>query len=109
MVPPSKMCQQHLLGEHVETHMLAGTMRKGISLQGYFDNNLVDLKVLQVRHNALAREMVRRGMNHNSPWELNVKQWLKDNPQPKHSVPREASRAELMRRCEKCALLLGKT
>lgn len=108
MVPPRMMCQQHLLGEHVETHMLAGTMRKGISLQGYYDNGLVDLKVLAQRHEALAAEMTRRGMNHKSPWTLDVEQWLKDHPQPKHSVPRAASRAELIRRCPDCAALLNR-
>ena len=46
MVPPSKMCRQHLLGEHVEIHMLVGTMRKGKSMQGFYDNRLVDLKLL---------------------------------------------------------------
>lgn len=107
MVTPSKMCQQHLLGEHVETHMLAGTMRRGISLQGYYDNGLVDLQVLEQRHDALAAEMVRRGMNHKSPWDLDVKQWLADNPQPKHGVPRKASRAELIRRCPACAANFG--
>lgn len=108
MVPPRKMCQQHLLGEHVETHMLAGTMRKGISLQGYYDNGLVDLHALEARHDALAAEMRRRGMNHQSPWTLDVEQWLREHPQPKHSVPREASRAELIRRCPECAALLEK-
>jgi hypothetical protein len=35
MVDPRQMCRQHLLGEHNELHMFAGTMRKGIGLAGY--------------------------------------------------------------------------
>lgn len=29
LVPPSHMCRKHLLGEHVELHMLLGTLKKG--------------------------------------------------------------------------------
>ena len=32
LVPPSHMCRKHLLGEHVELHMLLGTLKKGKSI-----------------------------------------------------------------------------
>lgn len=42
MVPPIVMCQQHLLGEHVEMHMLIGAMKKGTSMAGYCQNGLME-------------------------------------------------------------------
>ncbi|MEZ0346180.1 MAG: pyrimidine dimer DNA glycosylase/endonuclease V, partial [Infirmifilum sp.] len=30
MVPPSIMCDRHLLGEHVELHMLVGALRRKV-------------------------------------------------------------------------------
>lgn len=66
-VDTRKMCRQHLLGEHVEMHMFAGCIAKGINIEGYL-NGLVETGNLAKRHNELAKEMVRRGYKHNSPY-----------------------------------------
>jgi len=66
-VNPVLLCDRHLLGEHVEMHMLVGALNKGISTRGYQDAGLVVLSRIRSRHNALAREMTRRGMKHRSP------------------------------------------
>ena len=66
-VLPSILCGQHLLGEHCECHMFAGAISKGVSMSGYVERGLLYLPDLVLRHNDLAREMQRRGMNHNSP------------------------------------------
>lgn len=66
-VNPKKLCNQHLLGEHVEMHMFLGCIRKGINLQGYYDNKLVCTNLIKKRHDDLAIEMIFRGMKHNSP------------------------------------------
>ena len=34
MVPVQYMCRKHLLGEHVEHHMLVGSIHKGLSMRG---------------------------------------------------------------------------
>lgn len=34
MLPPETMCRKHLLGEHVELHMLLGSLRRGKTLTG---------------------------------------------------------------------------
>lgn len=60
------LCQKHLCGEHVEAHMLAGSVIKGIRLNGYAENNLLELKSLYARHQELSKEMLRRGYNHQS-------------------------------------------
>jgi hypothetical protein len=64
------MCQKHLLGEHVETHMFLGTLRKRIAVDGYIFNNLFEPESLQKRHDEIATEMTNRGMNHRSPLEV---------------------------------------
>ena len=61
MVDPRLLCRKHLLGEHVELHMLAGSLRRGISLQGFFENKLIEIHNVARRHEQLVREMKRRG------------------------------------------------
>ena len=78
MIDPKKMCDQHLLGEHVELHMLVGSIKKGISLNGYVRNGLIEPKSIIKRHEQLAKEMKRRGMNHRSPLKsFNLNKLLK--------------------------------
>ena len=66
--PVKKMCRNHLLGEHVETHMFAGCIKRKKSLRGYIDTGLVEIHNLNKRHDILAKEMKRRKMNHKSPF-----------------------------------------
>ncbi len=98
MVDPKILCQQHLLGEHVETHMFVGTIKNGYSVQGYLDNNLLDISQLAQRHEDLAAEMTSRGMNHQSP--------LPSIPTgrniPVTPIDVDAALAELLRRCPEC-------
>ena len=99
MVDPALMCNKHLLGEHVETHMLCGSIRKGISMNGFIRGNIVQLKDLRDRHDSLASEMTKRGMNHKSPL-------------PEYgnadggSVDIFASLQELKSRCPECRSLI---
>ena len=67
LVNPKLLCTQHLLGEHVECHMFVGSIRKGISIQGYVDKGLVDTSKIVFRHNELVKEMTSRGFKHDSP------------------------------------------
>lgn len=96
MVDPADMCDKHLLGEHVECHMFAGSIRNGISLAGYIEGGMFEGESLKARHDALAAEMLRRGMHHRSPLRES-----KRTPR-EGKVDREASREELKRRCPKC-------
>ena len=95
MLPPSIMCRKHLLGEHVEMHMLVGTLQKGISVQGYIDNQLVELEHIRARHDELVEEMIKRGYNHKSP--------LPDYPEVSGGVvDREENLRDLVNRCPDC-------
>lgn len=97
-VPPKELCNRHLLGEHVEMHMFKGTIEKGISIKGYIDKKLVNPRAIKTRHDAVAEEMVKRGMNHRTPLEMNCKDL------PEHPLSIKRSREELMKRCPDCII-----
>jgi len=102
MVDPKKMCRKHLLGEHVEIHMKAGTLLRGRSIDGFLDRGLLEPQSAQKRHDALVAEMQSRGYTHHSP--------LPDFPQNgcKARVLRQQSEAELAARCPDCRKLIQK-
>ena len=102
-VPTEQMCLKHLLGEHVETHMFAGTMNKGKSLTGYIDNGLVEVDKLVDRHEELAEEITRRGYNHKSP--LLIDDMVLAVYKGMGKVDSQNSLDELAKRCERCASL----
>lgn len=97
MVRPEIMCRQHLLGEHVECHMLVGSLRSGRSVQGFLERNLIQPQSVQARHDDLALEMLRRGYKHKSPLE-------QPKAAPIGAVSVESSEAEIFSRCEACRL-----
>jgi len=98
LVDPEIMCRKHLLGEHVECHMIAGSIIKGKNLQGYLDNGLIDVKELRSRHHELALEMNARGYRHNSPLQLFKHPIKYENV----GINPDKNFKELMDRCSKC-------
>ena len=97
-INPKKLCNQHLLGEHVEMHMFVGCIKKGISLKGYYDNKLVCTNLIKKRHDDLAVEMMSRGMKHKSPiMEMGFFRNFKYG-----KIDVNANISELIRRCSKC-------
>jgi len=66
-IDPKKLCRKHLLGEHLEMHMFAGSINKKISMKGYLDKGFLEIHNLKKRHDALVEEMKSRGYNHKSP------------------------------------------
>lgn len=98
MVDPKLMCREHLLGEHKELHQLVGIIKKGYSIQGYLDNQLIEVHNVKKRHKELVKEMKRRGYNHNSPLKFSCREKI-------GYVNREDNLAELRRRCKDCRRL----
>lgn len=97
MVDPKILCTKHLLGEHVECHMFAGSLKKGTSLKGFLDNNLFEPTSLQERHQTLSKEMVERGMKHKSDLiPINI------NHLPPIKVNEKESLKDLLSRCPEC-------
>ncbi|MHB8762095.1 MAG: pyrimidine dimer DNA glycosylase/endonuclease V [Coriobacteriia bacterium] len=58
MIDPVLLCDRHLLGEHVECHMLAGSLARRRSIDGFIVKGLLEPESLVERHDALAGEMV---------------------------------------------------
>jgi hypothetical protein len=67
MVNPALMCNKHLLGEHVECHMLVGHLKRKRPITNYIRLNLLEPTNLRERHDKLALEMKNRGFMHKSP------------------------------------------
>ena len=67
MVQPDLLCRKHLMGEHVELHMLVGSLNKGRSVKGFIRDGLIEVQSVKDRHEQLVVEMTRRGYNHKSP------------------------------------------
>ena len=95
MVDPRKMCDQHLLGEHVELHMLVGSLRRKKTLTGFLEGGLVELHNIRSRHAELVVEMKNRGFRHASPLPA-FRARTAGRVDPKHNLK------ELARRCDAC-------
>lgn len=96
-----------LLGEHVELHMLLGTLKKGKSITGFLSGGLIDPCRMYKRHGELVREMERRGYAHNSPLtEEECTEALRDYDCSTAHIDINANALELRRRCRECARLI---
>lgn len=96
------LCKNHLCAEHRELHALLGSMRKGISMDGYIRNGLVELDKIHSRHTSLAHEMTSRGYNHKTPIKKEeLTQELKKYKKYGSVMPWN-SMVELARRCPEC-------
>lgn len=92
---PKFLCNQHLLGEHLEVHMFINAVKTKKRILGYINNGLVEVHNLVKRHEELAQEMKRRGFNHKSPIRK-VKLYKAGRVDVNRSVK------DLRKRCEDC-------
>jgi hypothetical protein len=99
MVDPDTMCRKHLLGEHVEIHMLSGSLARSRSIEGFLAKHLLEPSSMVQRHEALAAEMEHRGYAHSSPLRSvgNLERFVQ------FRVDRAESTRELAARCPACA------
>ena len=96
MVNPRDMCRKHLMGEHVELHMLGGCLSKEKSIQGYVDTGLVETGSIYNRHSTLVKEIERRGYSHKSPLPV-------IDINPVGHVDIDKSIEDLSNRCNECS------
>ena len=101
MVDPKLMCRKHLLGEHVELHMILGCIEKDKSLKGYELTGLIDASQLPGRHQVIVEEMEHRGYNHKSHMQPSEKV-LKYIVSAVGSIEVSKSIADLKARCTEC-------
>ena len=101
MVNPVVMCKKHLLGEHVECHMLVGHLQRKRRIKNYIKLNLLQPKSLRERHDHLAAEMENRGMHHKSPLPSFDLSYLPEEYRF-YIVNTDESLIELSKRCPEC-------
>lgn len=101
-IDTSKMCRKHLLGEHVELHMMIGSMKKNKSFKKFFEYEIIDLKLIYKRHKELVSEMLRRGYNHKSDIDEMEYNKLLENYEETGSVNISKSISDLSERCSEC-------
>jgi hypothetical protein len=101
MVDVKKMCDKHLLGEHVECHMIVGSIEKSKNLEGFFINNCIEPLSIKKRHDEIANEMTNRGFNHKSFIIKNPNiEYLKERKT--YIINKDDSFKMLYDRCDKC-------
>ena len=69
-IAPSKLCRNHLLGEHRELHAMWTIItenKKGYIMHPETIRWKGKLKAMYLRHEELVAEMVNRGYKHHSP------------------------------------------
>jgi hypothetical protein len=97
------LCRKHLVAEYNECKMFIGTLKKGISINGYIKNDLLEPLSLIQRHQALSREMFSRGYKTNIKIEdFQVNYSHLTSEQINHKIDRKNSLRELLRRCPEC-------
>ena len=99
---PELLCRQHLLGEHSEIHKHRHNFVKKHSIAKRISPVVqIEPENMKKRHDELVKEMIRRGYNHNSPYE---------QPDLSHLKPEERfaqinvyiSLRDLSNRCPEC-------
>jgi len=69
-LPPSKLCRNHLLGEHRELHamwIIITENKKGYAHHPETIRWRGKLKAMYLRHEELVKELDKRGYDHKSP------------------------------------------
>lgn len=107
-IDPSQLCNQHLLGEHGEIHKHRHNYvkRHSIANRIKYPAQVVP-GLMKERHDALAAEMKRRGINHKSPYRMPSLAHLS----LEETFPRTSKRhnmADLCFRCAECKKLILK-
>lgn len=101
MINTKVLCRKHLLGEHNEIHKHRPSFVKKHSIIGRIAGNAVEPESMKWRHDALSLEMMRRGYNHASPYEMPSLAYLPIE-QRMAKVNTEISFFLLIRRCADC-------
>ena len=101
MVDPKIMCRQHLLGEHSEIHKHRHNFVKKHNMNKRVSLNQIEPKSMKKRHDELAREMERRGYEHNSEYTMPDISYLTKESR-EYTVDTNKSYEDLIKRCGGC-------
>jgi hypothetical protein len=101
-LPPTYLCDDHLLGEHSEMHQEAGTLENhdhGLAVvRGHAKLAQFQLSRCVDRHDELAAELDNRGFDHDSPLDYDL-----DSYDDVGYIDRHANLVDLYQRCDDCA------
>lgn len=109
MIDPKLMCQKHILGEHGELHKHRHVFEKGWSIEGRVSGEYPQIEVvsMKLRHDELVVEMLRRKMNHQSPYKQPTGLLAKYGVMAYFArVDKDHSMKDLCKRCSDCAFLI---
>jgi hypothetical protein len=81
--------------------MYAGAIIKKRSIKGHIEKGQVETHNIKKRHDELAKEMLKRGYNHNSPLKFQTKR-------KEGKINSKANLKELSRRCKECRKRISK-
>jgi hypothetical protein len=105
MVNPKLLCNKHLLGCHGEIHKHRHNFVKKHSItKRIFPIVQIQPSAMQSRHDEIAEEMLRRGMNHHSPYSQPDISYL-PKEQREAVVDVQHSLNDLKGRCVECKRL----
>lgn len=101
-IDPKLLCQTHLFGEHFEIHLHRHNFVKRHSILGrVYPIVFIEPQNMKLRHDELVKEILARGKNHNSPYELPDLSHLPDN-QRYAKVDLSYNLSDLFDRCSDC-------
>lgn len=101
-INPSLLCKQHLLGEHGEIHKHRHNFVKKHKITKRISPVVqIEPENMQIRHDELVLEMLKRGYNHNSPYEQPDISYLKSEERYA-KIDKNISINDLINRCPEC-------
>lgn len=103
MINPELLCNKHLIGEHGEIHKHRHNFIKKHNISGrIYPVVQIEPSSMKVRHDELAKEMLKRNMNHKSDYEQPDISYLSDDLRLA-KVDTNISKLDLIQRCEECS------
>lgn len=104
MINPELLCKKHLIGEHGELHKFLHNWKKKHKIDGRISGNAIEPLSYKKRHDDLAKEMLHRGYNHNSPLQQPDFSYLPED-QLNYKVDVNLNKDILYKRCETCRMI----
>jgi len=101
MIDPKYLCRKHLIGEHGEIHKHKHNFDKKHSIDKRIELGQIEPASMKIRHDELAEEMLSRGYNHYSPYEMPDISYLSES-QRNFKVDRKLALYALHNRCQEC-------
>lgn len=97
------LCKKHLIGEHGEIHKHRHNFVKQHKITKRISPIVqIEPENMKIRHDELAAEMIRRGYNHQSPYEQPDLSYLKSYERYA-KIDVKNSIIDLSNRCSECA------